>query len=30
MTSSGRKSFWTVLLDPATAEVVGYLPIDYF
>ena len=26
----GRKSFWTVLLDPTTAEVVGYLPIDSF
>ena len=26
----GRKSFWTVLLDPATAEVLGFLPIDSF
>lgn len=26
----GRKSFWTVLLDPATAEVMGFLPIDSF
>lgn len=26
----GRKSFWTVLLDPVTAEVVGYIPLDSF
>ena len=26
----GRKSFWTVLLDPATAEVMGFIPIDSF
>lgn len=26
----GRKSFWTVLLDPVTAEVVGFIPIDSF
>jgi hypothetical protein len=26
----GRKSFWTVLLDPVTAEVLGFLPIDSF
>ena len=27
---AGRKSFWTVFLDPVTAEVVGYLPLDSF
>ncbi len=27
---TGRKSFWTVLLDPATAEVLGFLPLDPF
>lgn len=27
---AGRKSFWTVFLDPATAEVVAYLPLDSF
>jgi hypothetical protein len=26
----GRKSFWTVLLDPVTEDVVGYLPLDSF
>jgi hypothetical protein len=26
----GRKFFWTVLLDPATAEVKAYLPLDSF
>jgi hypothetical protein len=26
----GRKSFWTVFLDPVTADVVGYLPLDSF
>ncbi|MFN0037942.1 MAG: TfpX/TfpZ family type IV pilin accessory protein [Burkholderiales bacterium] len=26
----GRKTFWTVLLDSFTAEVLGYLPIDSF
>lgn len=26
----GRKSFWTVLLDPVTAEVLGFLPLDSF
>jgi len=26
----GRKSFWTVLLDPVTAEVLGFIPIDSF
>jgi hypothetical protein len=24
----GRKSFWTVLLDPVTAEVLGFMPLD--
>ena len=24
----GRKSFWTVLLDPATAEVLGFMPVN--
>lgn len=26
----GRKSFWTVLVDPVTAEVLGFLPMDSF
>jgi len=26
----GRKSFWTVLLDPATADIVAFLPLDSF
>ena len=26
----GRKSFWTVLLDPATSDVLGFIPIDSF
>jgi hypothetical protein len=26
----GRKEFWTVFLDPATAEVVGFMPLDSF
>ncbi len=26
----GRKTFWTVLLDPATAEVGAFLPLDSF
>lgn len=26
----GRRSFWTVLLDPVTEDVVGYLPLDSF
>lgn len=25
-----RKSFWTVFLDPVTAEVVGFMPLDSF
>lgn len=27
---AGRKLFWTVLLDPVTAEVIGFLPLDSF
>ena len=26
----GRKSFWTVFLDPVTAEVLAYMPVDSF
>jgi hypothetical protein len=26
----GRKLFWTVLLDPATTQVVAYIPLDSF
>ena len=26
----GRKLFWTVLLDPATTELVAYVPLDSF
>ena len=26
----GRKSFWTVFLDPITAEVLGFMPLDSF
>jgi hypothetical protein len=26
----GRKSFWTVLLDPITDEVLGFMPLDSF
>ena len=26
----GRKSFWTVFLDPVTAEVLAYMPLDSF
>jgi hypothetical protein len=26
----GRKSFWTVLLDPATAEPLAFMPLDSF
>jgi hypothetical protein len=26
----GRKSFWTAFLDPVTAEVVAFLPLDSF
>lgn len=27
---ASRKSFWTVLLDPVTAEVMGFVPLDSF
>lgn len=26
----GRKSFWTVFIDPVTADVVGFIPLDSF
>jgi hypothetical protein len=26
----GRKSFWTVFLDPVTAEVLAFMPLDSF
>jgi hypothetical protein len=26
----GRKSFWTVVIDARTADILGYLPIDSF
>ena len=26
----GRKSFWTVLVDPVSAEVLGFIPLDSF
>lgn len=26
----GRKSFWTAFIDPATAQVVGFMPLDSF
>jgi hypothetical protein len=26
----GRKTFWTVLLDPQSADVVGFIPLDSF
>lgn len=26
----GRKTFWTVILDAQTADILGYLPIDSF
>jgi hypothetical protein len=26
----GRKSFWTVFLDPVTAQIVATLPLDSF
>ena len=26
----GRKTFWTVLLDPANARILGFLPLDSF
>ena len=27
---AGRKSFWTVILDPVTAQVVATMPLDSF
>lgn len=27
---AGRKSFWTVFLDPHTAQVIAYMPLDSF
>lgn len=27
---AGRKSFWTVFVDPATAQVVAFMPLDSF
>ena len=27
---AGRTSFWTVFLDPQTAEIVAYMPLDSF
>ncbi len=27
---AGRKAFWTVFVDPATADVVAYMPLDSF
>ena len=27
---TGRKAFWTAFLDPATAQVVAFLPLDSF
>lgn len=26
----GRKTFWTVFIDPATARVLGFMPLDSF
>ena len=26
----GRQTFWTVLLDSSTAEVIAFVPIDSF
>ena len=26
----GRKSFWTVILDPVTADIVAFMPLDSF
>ena len=26
----GRRSVWTGLLDPVTAEVLGFMPLDSF
>jgi hypothetical protein len=27
---AGRKSVWTAFLDPATAGIVAYMPLDSF
>lgn len=27
---AARKAFWTVLLDPVTAQILGFLPLDSF
>ena len=27
---SGRKSFWTVFLDPVTVDVLAFMPLDSF
>ena len=27
---TGRKTFWTVFLDPATSEVLAFMPLDSF
>ena len=27
---AGRKAFWTVFVDPATADVVGFIALDSF
>jgi len=27
---AGRKSFWTVFLDPVTAHIVATMPLDSF
>jgi hypothetical protein len=26
----GRKAFWTAFVDPVTADVVGFMPLDPF
>ena len=26
---AGRKSFWTVLLDPVIADIVAFVPLDF-
>ncbi len=23
-----RRSFWTALIDPATADIIGFIPLD--
>ena len=27
---AGRKSFWTAFVDPSTADIVGFMPLDSF